>query len=125
EESRAANLKVRPGMNDIRLGIAAVTARLRTGRLKVLAAGCPNLIAEAQLYRYPTLQEQVMRGENPGDSHNHALGALRYLISRLDARFLARLRQAPAAGAEPAKPKPPKRDPWLRYDNEELWTRLF
>jgi hypothetical protein len=123
QESRAANRKVQPATNDIRLGIAAVTARLRTERLKVLAAGCPNLVAEAQLYRYPTPQEQAMSGENPVDAHNHALGALRYLVAQLDARFLARMRQ-PKPAVE-SKPQPRKRDPWLRYDNEELWTRLF
>ena len=37
EELRVANLVVRSGFNDIRLGIAAVTARLRTGRLKIHA----------------------------------------------------------------------------------------
>ena len=35
EELRASGLVVRRGDNDIRPGIAAVTARLRTGRLKV------------------------------------------------------------------------------------------
>ena len=37
EELRAAGLAVRRGDNDIRLGIAAVTARLRTGRLRCVA----------------------------------------------------------------------------------------
>ena len=55
-----------PGDNDIRAGIAAVTARLRTGRLKVLGAACPNLLAEARLYRYPTAAERVLRRREPG-----------------------------------------------------------
>jgi hypothetical protein len=92
EELVAAGLKVRGGINDIRLGIAAVTARLRTGRLKIFAGACPNLIAEARLYRYPTARERAVLGENPVDEHNHALGALRYLVSRLDERFIARHR---------------------------------
>ena len=54
---------------------------------------CPNLIAEAKLYRYPSPQERVLIGERPIDEHNHALGALRYLISRLDACFIAILRK--------------------------------
>jgi hypothetical protein len=93
EELRAAGLSVRRGDNDIRLGIAAVTARLRTGRLKVHAAACPNLLAESRLYRYPSAQERSLVGENPVDEHNHALAALRYLISRLDYKFIARLRK--------------------------------
>src|SRR5581483_818602 len=75
EELRAANLSVRRGDNDIRLGIQAVSARVRTGRLKVLRAACPNLIAESELYRYPTAQERKIQGENPIDDNNHALGA--------------------------------------------------
>jgi hypothetical protein len=96
-EFRRAGYVVRKGLNDIRLGIAAVTARLRTGRLRVCAHRCPNLLAEAKLYRYPSPAERALIGEKPVDEHNHALGALRYLISRVDARFIARLRsQAPA-----------------------------
>lgn len=92
QEFRLAGHLVRRGMNDIRLGIAAVTARLRTGRLKVDPRRCPSLCAEAKLYRYPSAEERAVHGENPIDEHNHALAALRYLISRIDARFIARLR---------------------------------
>lgn len=94
-ELRVAGLTVRKGDSSpgaIRLGIAAVHARIRTGRLKVRRTACPNLIAEAQLYRYA---EGLERGENPLDEHNHALAALRYLVSRLDALFIARLRRRP------------------------------
>jgi hypothetical protein len=85
EELRRNGLKVRRGHNNIARGIGAVTRRIRTGRLKVLPA-CTNLIAEAKLYRYPTSSERAVHGEKPVDADNHALGALRYLISRLDAR---------------------------------------
>ncbi len=85
---RDVGWQVFPGPNDIRPGIAAVTARLRTGRLKV--RGCPNLVAESRRYRYPSAAEQSVVGENPIDADNHALGALRYLVARLDARALAR-----------------------------------
>ena len=81
-ELSRAGLKVRRGDNNIRRGIALVTARIRTGRLKVSQA-CVNLIAEARLYRYPTPAERELVGENPIDAHNHALAALRYLASRL------------------------------------------
>ena len=64
EELRAANHKVLRGDNSIRLGIAAVTARIRTGRLKVCEPGCPNLIQEAKLYRYPSPSERAVASEN-------------------------------------------------------------
>jgi hypothetical protein len=120
EELRASGLVVRRGDNDIRAGIAAVTARLRTGRLKVRRDACPNLATEARLYRYPTAAERALRGENPVDEHNHALAALRYLISRLDAHFIARMRN-PNRG-RPAKPLPDGRGSDI--DSEHLWTRL-
>lgn len=98
EEFRAAGHVIRKGYNDIRLGIAAVTARLRTGRLKVNPSRCPNLAAEAKLYRYPSQFERTAANrkmtENPVDEHNHALAALRYLVSRLDSRFITKLRGA-------------------------------
>jgi hypothetical protein len=73
------------------------TGTIRTGRLKVCGHRCPNLLAEAKLYRYPSPHERAVVGECPIDENNHALGALRYLISRLDARFIAKLRgKAPA-----------------------------
>jgi hypothetical protein len=118
EELHAAGLTVRSGFNDIRLGIAAVTARLRTGRLKVHAAVCPNLVNEARLYRYPTARERAFHGEEPIDDHNHALGALRYLISCLDARFIARLRGRGDTGRKTES------TPDRHSDPEALWTRL-
>jgi hypothetical protein len=57
----------------------------------------------------------MKHGENPVDDHNHALAALRYLISRLDAHFIARLR----------KPIPPPEHHGADgMDTEHLWTRL-
>ncbi|MBV8431054.1 MAG: hypothetical protein JO244_07830 [Solirubrobacterales bacterium] len=58
------------------------------------------------------------------DEHNHALAALRYLVSRLDARHMARGRRPHQGGDEPPPaPEPPTRPrPWLRLDNEDLWT---
>jgi hypothetical protein len=126
EELRTGDLVVRKADNDIRAGIAAVTARIRTGRLKVYETTCPNLIQEARLYRYPNTQEQILIGENPVDDHNHALAALRYLISRLDARFIARFRKKPTqsvdAESATATVNPPPLQSWLSLDNESLWT---
>ncbi|HEY7428496.1 MAG TPA: hypothetical protein VH682_29965, partial [Gemmataceae bacterium] len=117
EEMRASGLVVRRGDNDIRPGIAAVVARLRTGRLKVRRDACPNLLTEVRLYRYPTGAERALRGENPVDEHNHALGALRYLISRLDAHFIARLRKR-------SKERANKSAVDQGIDPEDLWTKL-
>lgn len=74
---------VRSGKNEIRGGIARVTARLRTGRLKI-ANRCEHLRNEARLYRYPSERERRIAGENPVDADNHSLAALRYLVSRLE-----------------------------------------
>jgi hypothetical protein len=116
-ECRAAGWKVLRGVNDIRPGIAAVTARLRGGRLKVARQGCPNLVAESRLYRYPSADERAVIGENPVDEHNHALGALRYLVARLDHTFVARLRK-PTPDADPLGESPRLPD----WHNEDLWT---
>ena len=66
EELRASGLIVRRGDNDIRPGIAAVAARLRTGRLKVRRDACPNLLTEARLYRYPTAAERARARRKSG-----------------------------------------------------------
>ena len=60
------------------------------------------------------------------DAHNHALAALRYLVSKLDERHMARHRGARPAGGPLAagEPAPPQRESWVRVDNEALWTRL-
>lgn len=96
EALRYANLVVRRGRNDIQAGIAAVTARLRTGRLKVYRSAVPNLLAEVQLYRYPSPREGLADAETPIDDHNHALAALRYLIASIDGPFIAKFRKREA-----------------------------
>jgi hypothetical protein len=58
-------------------------------RLRVLEGRCPNLLAEAGLYRWASRGETGADAESPLDEHNHALAALRYLVSRLDAHRLA------------------------------------
>lgn len=111
EELRASGLTVRKGDNDIRSGIAAVTARIRTGRLRVHAPSCPNLIDESRAYRYPRADEKATLGENPIDDHNHALAALRYLVSKLDARFIGKLRRQSAEGRAELETAPAEKLP--------------
>lgn len=132
EEARCADFKVLAGDNSLRAGIAAVTSRIETGRLKVYRLKCHNLIEEAGLYRYPRPDEQSRCGENPVDEYNHALAALRYLVSRIDRKFMVKFRKLKASTAEPEiEPLPEEQQvdtsthrlPWLRIDNEALWRR--
>ncbi len=90
EELRAAGLRVWPGNNALAGGIAAVTARLETGRLKLARGACPELEREAGLYRY-----EAAGGETPLDRDNHALAALRYLVMGLDAGRVGKWRNIP------------------------------
>ena len=132
-ELRCAGFTVRRGDNSVRPGIAAVRARLETGTLRVLAGRCPNLVAEAGLYHYST-ESDDNASEAPVNENNHALDALRYLISRVDARQMARFRKGPLpddSRPEPAtdvasspSPERPRRK-WCSIHNEELWTRWF
>ena len=85
----------------------------------MVAGCCPNLLYEASLYRYSDAAGE-RHAEVPVDEHNHALAALRYLVSKLDERRMAGQRPG-----QPPEKKKPARDPWLRYDNEALWTRLW
>src|SRR5205807_3898711 len=91
-ELRCASFVVHAGDNALRPGIAAVSARLEDGTLRVLKGACPNLLAEAALYRYGE-DAGDRSAEVPVDEHNHALAGLRYLVSRLDARRMARNRR--------------------------------
>jgi hypothetical protein len=116
-----AGFRVAEGANALRPGIAAVSARLENGTLRVVAGCCPNLLAEAALYRngdHPTARH----GEAPLDEHNHALAALRYLVSRLDAGRMAR-EGLPRPPDPPPAPKP-KENWWMRWDNPALWTSV-
>jgi hypothetical protein len=95
--------------------------------LKVLAGACPNLLREASLYRYSD-DPTDRRSETPLDAHNHALAALRYLISMIDYRQMARMKanggaREPAAD-EAAKAKKRQED-YMSYRNEALWRRIL
>lgn len=135
-ELRVADHKILKGFNDIRLGIAAVTARIRTNRLKI-SANCQNLIQEAQLYRYPTQQEKAIVGEKPIDDNNHAMDALRYLVAGIDRKFIAKIRKLVPKDGPPEPPANPTShtleeqlksihnvDVWLSTHNDQLFTKL-
>ena len=87
-ELRQSGFTIRKGYNELRAGIASETARIETGGLKIVHDRCPQLLHEAELYRYSDAPADK-QAEAPVDDHNHALGALRYLVSRLDERKMA------------------------------------
>jgi hypothetical protein len=126
EELHCAGFTISRGDNPIRPGIAAVTARLETDRLRVVQGACPNLLREASLYRYSE-DRADRRSETPVDEHNHALDALRYLVSAIDARQMARMKGKSGVGEtaaeEAGKAKRPEKK-WLSLRNEALWTRI-
>ena len=128
KELHCAGFTIRKGENPRRPGIAGVRSRLKNGTLKILEGACPNLLAEAQLYRY---DPDSGRSEDPVKEHDHALDALRYLISKLDWKKMARMRKGelpenpPPVPTAPTQPPPePKPRKWLNIRNEALWTRL-
>jgi hypothetical protein len=123
---------VRKGNNDIAGGIAAVKSRVETGRLKVVKHRCPNLLAEARLYHYG----EGTDSEVPVDEYNHALAALRYMVSKIDHKFLARFRRSKPLvpeeqikGDDGAKLVDDRKtaeavfgvDNWLSPNNPALW----
>jgi hypothetical protein len=72
----------------------------------VLAGACPNLLAEAGLYRY---DPDAPGRETPRKVYDHTLDALRYLVSKIDYRRMARLRRGPLPEdlADGTPPPPP------------------
>jgi hypothetical protein len=127
-ELRRDGFCVRNGLNAIRSGIAGVSARIQCGMLKIIEGKCPNLLAEADLYRYSD-DPHDRRSETPIDDHNHALAALRYLVSRVDGGRMVRPKitdpqPQPPAGDTPPLPQKKKR-PWLSLYNPALWGEPF
>jgi len=90
-EVRRAGHTVRKADNSIMLGVDAVSARIYTRRL-VISPHCRALLAEAELYRYPEKDDELV-GEKPIDENNHALDALRYLVMGVDKRKIAAQRE--------------------------------
>ena len=86
--------------------------------LLIRDGACPNLLAEAGLYRYSD-DPAERYAEIPVDEHNHALAALRYLIVMIDAHRMA----GPGKPAAPAPEQPKRR--WLSLYNEFLWTPIW
>jgi hypothetical protein len=114
EKFRRADLPARKAFKKIDLGIRAVAARLRTGRLKCFRS-LKNTIEEARLYRFPDEHERKVPTDTPVAEWNHCLDGIRYMICGID-----RVREIPGlrperrddepgdAGAGPARMPPGK-----------------
>jgi hypothetical protein len=122
-----AGVPVRKGDNEVRPGIQAVRARLENATLRVLKTACPNLLAEAGLYRY---DPEARDSETPIKEYD-AMDALRYLISKLDSGKMARFKKGgpppeelPDHAAPEVAQEQTKRRKYLSVWNEDLWTSL-
>jgi hypothetical protein len=129
-ELRTADIMVRRGINNLRTGIAAVSARVEDGRLRILEGRCPNLLTEATMYRWGESEDR--RAEVPVDEHNHALAALRYLIATIDKHQLGRRQSVQQGAAGPTKtPEELAQEEadrrygaWLDSDDPRIWWPL-
>lgn len=70
--------EVKKGKDSVQSGINDVRERFKQMRLKIHAR-CVNLIAELETYHYPDDSSNVK--ENPVKEFDHALDALRYIVS--------------------------------------------
>ena len=62
---------------------------------------------------HPTSPDAARRrAEIPEDDNNHALGALRYLIAKLDARKLGRKAKSSTTPPQPEQTEKPKEKKW-------------
>jgi hypothetical protein len=64
------------GTNDLPGGIARVREWLALGFIKIMPGACPNLLEEAQRYRYDTDPRHASRSELPVDEYNHGIGGI-------------------------------------------------
>ena len=78
-ELRYAGLKIERAARK-RATIAAVRRRLEQGRLRLLEACCPTLLAETAQYRLDPAADY----RRPLKEHDHMLDALRYLVSGIE-----------------------------------------
>lgn len=73
-------LEVIKNKDSIKNGINAIRQLLKANRLKIHKS-CINLISEFESYAYPNPKPDRNENENPIKDHDHALDALRYLVS--------------------------------------------
>lgn len=81
--------KVKKANKAIIAGIDAVNRRIYTGKIKILVNRCPALRAEAETYCYPADDDENIVGDKPEGGDDHALDALRYMVSGIDIKKAA------------------------------------
>jgi phage terminase large subunit len=74
---------VKKGPGSIEAGIKFVTELIRMRRLVVESDSCKNLLEELEQYSYPDPKDGKPASEIPIDMYNHALDALRYLVTSI------------------------------------------
>lgn len=85
EELRSRNVNVREvikGKGSIKSGIQMIREMLLRGALHINKR-CINLISEFEMYSYDDEQSEKNDDENPIKANDHALDALRYVVSSL------------------------------------------
>lgn len=85
EELRRRNINVREvikGKGSVESGIQSIRELLLRGDL-LINRRCVNLISEFEMYSYEDEQAEKNDRENPIKSNDHALDALRYVVSSL------------------------------------------
>jgi hypothetical protein len=122
-ELHVANHHVVKADNAIGPGLARITARLEAGALRVVSGHCPNLLKEAELYCYST-EPNERHAEIPVDEHNHAISALRYLLSILDARRMAGQPRVVHPDDAPARPARQFRTFRELCNDPAVWTPM-
>lgn len=88
QKLRRGGHKVIKAKKAIKPGIDAVNGRIYTGRLKILVNRCPAVVYESANYAY-TDDEDDPGNDIPIDENNHAMDALRYMITGIDLRKAA------------------------------------
>lgn len=74
--------EVRKGKGSIEAGIQMIREMLIRGNLKINKK-CVNLISEFEMYSYDDDKKERNENENPAKANDHALDALRYIVSSL------------------------------------------
>ena len=85
ESDIGPSLNCRPakkGSGSVEYGIDLLSARIQTGKLKLIKGLTPNLLSEAENYRYEVDEDNPSSNKIVGA--DHALDALRYLVMSLD-----------------------------------------
>ncbi len=85
EELRARGFDVHAANNDVRMGINAVTERIKTERFKVFNT-CVNTIDEFSLYQRERNQSSGEWRDKPLKQNDHCLDSARYLILGLESQ---------------------------------------